>query len=337
MKRLWSTPEYSRRQERIRSKRDARARHGQPRGRPSVAVQRTHRPRVETPTVRAPTAFSLLEDPHESIEFCNAVRHVLRRTNGRVRIELDAIERFTIEAVVALRCIMESHEVRASQVSGNLPSDPQVAADLKATGFFHGFSHPPAGLVPPRGLIRTESKDLVFSDLAAELVDFACANTSVERSIARSCWKSMIELMTNTHNHSSYSMGTPGSKAPWRWAASVYCRNGTASFAFVDIGEGVLGTAPHRNQFQRFYANIPKGRMGMLSELFQGLLGSVTRDPGRGKGLPGLRRDARDGLLPGLRILTSDIYGEVRTLHFRNTGLRFKGSVFRWTADLEEN
>ena len=130
---------------------------------------------------------------------------------------------------------------------------------------------------------------------------------------------------------------TPTSRAPWHWAASVYCRNGTASFAFVDIGEGVLGTAPHRNRFQRFYANIPKGRMGMLAELFQGLLGSVTRDPGRGKGLPGLRRDARDGLLPDLRILTSDVYGDVRTLHFRNTGLRFKGSVFRWTADPEEN
>ena len=89
-----------------------------------------------------------------------------------------------------------------------------------------------------------ESHTRVKRDIAGELVRFARKEVSMDLGQARACFRSLIELMTNTNGHASGESDSPSLRQrPPRWFASVYCRNGVAYFNFVDLGVGILGSA----------------------------------------------------------------------------------------------
>ena len=73
-------------------------------------------------------------------------------------MDLSAVERFTSGSLLVLRAIMDAKS-RAlhTHVGGNLPDDPTVASEFKASGFFSGFAIPPADLPEPKGLMLKKS------------------------------------------------------------------------------------------------------------------------------------------------------------------------------------
>ena len=268
------------------------------------------------------------------MSFYDAFRRALPRRN--VYLDLSAVEHFSIDALLVIRSIMESPESRPHSVSGNLPNDRQVASEFMKSGFFEGFDIPPARLPEAQGIIRTEFRYRVFSDVAAELVQFASKQVRFDHVVGKACFQNLVELMTNTRNHAADSHpSSPRRRSSIRWAAGVYCRSGVAHFAFVDLGVGILDTAPHKGRIQRMYSTLRSGRCAILADVFEGRLGSVTGQPGRGHGLPRLRRDARNGRLPDLRVLTADVHGSVTALRFQNTPTPFHGTLFRWSIDSE--
>lgn len=334
MKRFWSTPKYVARQRRLQK------RHLERRRRRSLPTQyRRQRPvlarqRGEPTILKAPGTLNLFDYPRPTIAFCNDLRNLLTTPGTVVSLDLSAVTTFSVETLLVIRAIMSSsYRVRSAHVQGNLPNEPQVASDFKASGFFDGIAKPPADLPPARGIMRTESRDLVFPDIASELVDFAVANARLPSESTNACSQNLIELMTNTHNHAGNRSTTRSGRhrTPHRWSASVYCQRDTAYFSFVDLGKGILGTARHRSRWQKLDASLrTDGRRSVLTDIFRGALGSVTGKQGRGHGLPRLRRDALDGILGDVEILTSDVYGPIRGPRFRSAGAHLAGTLFRW-------
>ncbi len=153
----------------------------------------------------APEELDVFGSPTQTLGFCNRLRAELRRQNVLVRLDLSGVKRFSSDALLLMRAIMHKERGRASNTTGNLPDDAEVAAKLKASGFFSGFARPPADLPPPRGLFRHKQSRRVFSERAAELVRFGRQNAVLTSAVAIASNRTLVEAMQNTHNHANQS------------------------------------------------------------------------------------------------------------------------------------
>ena len=256
-------------------------------------------------------------------------------------MDLSAVETFTSDSLLVLRAIMDvSSRAPDTHVGGNLPHDARVAAEFKASGFFEGFAKAPADLPQPKGLMKKKSHRMVYSRVAAELVDFASERARVTHECANASSQNLVEVMTNTHNHAGYPKRSKGwrRRQHERWWASVYCRDNVAYFSFVDLGVGILKSAPAKGFLRKLQKSgvMPASvRSSLLKDAFEGRVGSATGKPGRGLGLPRMRKHAKEGRLLRLQVLTSDVVGSVVNLDFRSANHSLRGTVFRWRTGHE--
>lgn len=337
MKRLWSTPEFLAGQ-RIRArKRERRFRVSQ--GSHFTRTERSRpRARQDHQPLIAPERLDLFRESDDTIGYFNSLRQALQKQGARVFLDLSKVENFTSDSLLVLRAMMDgTSRAPDTRVSGNLPLDPVVAAEFKASGFFSGFAKPPENLPPPKGLMKKKSDLVVYATIAADLVDFASRQATVARGCANASSQNLIEAMTNTHNHAGRRKGGQRArkKRHERWWASVYCRDNVAYFSFVDLGVGILKSAPAKGFLRKLQKSgaLPAsaaGRIKLLRQAFQGVLGSATGKPGRGLGLPRMKKDADEKRLLDLRVLTSDVLGSVIDLDFRSARHSLQGTAFRW-------
>ena len=340
MKRLWSTHAFVAGQKIRARKRDRRRR--TVRDRRSTPMER-RRPRVRQNDQRlvAPGRLDLFGDTHETVRYCNQLRQALLKQGTRIFMDLSAVETSTSDSLLVLRAIMDaSSRAPDTHVGGNLPLDAKVASEFKASGFFEGFAKPPADLPQPKGLMKKKSYRMVYSRVAAELVDFAAERTLVTHECANASSQNLVEAMTNTHNHAGYPQRSKGSRRRQheRWWASVYCRDNVSYFSFVDLGVGILKSAPAKGflrKLQKSGVMPASGRASLLKDAFEGRIGSATGKPGRGLGLPRMRKHAKEGRLLQLQVLTSDVVGSVVNLDFGSASHSLRGTVFRWQTGRE--
>lgn len=335
MKRLWSTSQFTRRtQIRVR-KFYRRRRQTHPEALPPALLSA---PPGEL-SLKAPQVLKLFDAPKNTLNYCSRLETHIATPNARVFLDLSAVQEFRTDALLLLRAIFGS-PARAARttIRGNLPSDPAVAAEFKESGFFTGIAQPPTHLPHAKGLMLGKSSNVVYARIAAELVEFALTHSHMSPNCTDASWQSLVELMTNTHNHAATRRGTRSgryhsSRAP-RWFASVYCRDNVAHFNFVDLGVGILNSAPANNFLQGLSSSLSShGRIRLLTDAFCGHVGSATGQPGRGLGLPRMRADAKKHSLPRLEVLTSNIVGSVAALDFRSVGGSLQGTAFRWHTD----
>ena len=261
---------------------------------------------------------------------------MLSGQGARIYLDLSDVNKFTNDTLLLLRAVMD-RQCRApdTKIRGNLPSDPKVATEFKASGFFTGFAKPPGDLPKAKGLMKKKSANIVHSEQAADLVDFALKHVNTTETCATACYRNLVEVMTNTHNHAANQRSSKRMKrmrhGHEKWHASVYCRNSVAYFSFVDLGVGILKSAPVKDFLRKAAVSITShGRASLLKDVFEGKIGSATEKPGRGHGLPKMKEDVDKGSLVDLKILTSDVAGSVDSLDFRSVVQPLSGTVFRW-------
>lgn len=332
MKQTWSTPEYTLRQERRKEKferrRDTATRK---RNRPHPTPIREGPAEQDRKKLYAPVSLRLFDEPAATLRLCNRLRRYLSTENAHIVLDLRRVDNFTSDALLLIHAVIVGTRARNANVSGNLPRDPRIASEFKETGFFDGFVVPPENLPAAKGIMLQESHTRVKRDIAGELVRFARKEVSMDLGQARACFRSLIELMTNTNGHASGESDSPSSRQrPPRWFASVYCRNGVAYFNFVDLGVGILGSASAKDWKRKVRAFVPPLAHRLLEQAFQGKLGSVTGLAGRGLGLPQMKAFTDAGSLLGLQVLTANVRGSVGDLNFSISERFLRGTAFRW-------
>ncbi len=333
MKRYWTTDEFVLRQkrrirksERLKQKRRKQYR----RPRKESPKPRATRSGLEEQTLVAPEVLNLFVEPNETLNYCNTLRYHLNKREIKVDLDLRNIRSFSSDALLLMRAIILNSRSPTRSVGGNLPVDPKVASEFKASGFFQGFDQPPADLPPAKGLMLDKSNFRVYAKTASELVDFAENHVAITRECTNACFQTLVEVMTNTHNHAGDKK--PGMREE-KWFVSVYCIEGLAYFNFVDLGIGILKSAQAINFLKRFGSSLfAFGRISLLKEAFNGTIGSVTGNPGRGLGLPRMKWDAENDKLSDLQVLTSNVIGSVADLDFKSIHPSLHGTLFRWCA-----
>lgn len=279
----------------------------------------------------APRILSVFDEPNATLSFCNDLRAKLSSGLPMLAIDLGAVERVSTDAILLVRAIVLEG---ATSVRGNLPRAPLVAAKFKASGFFSGFTRPPEDLPKAEGLMHSGYDRQVVNTLAAGMVEFARKNVSISHEQASASYQTLMEVMSNTYHHArGRDRDDAGTTA--RWFAMVYCKDGVAHFTAADLGVGILRSSSTLHYLKLLGTRLAlHGSTQVLVDAFTGKMGSSTKEPGRGEGLPRMLEDAKTHL-PSMKVLTSSTVGEVATLTFRRIDVGFRGTIFRWSVGAE--
>jgi hypothetical protein len=117
----------------------------------------------------------------------------------------------------------------------------------------------------------------------------------------------------------------------WWLTSEIDYGSKTAKYTFVDMGLGIIGS--HKKAglpFKYYFINDHRVVLNALS----GKLGSSTKEPNRGKGLPQLNEMIVKEVVSNLIIITNNV-----SLNFRNGSFvttsnpNFVGTYFSWTID----
>ena len=322
MKKRFSTEEWATYQKRRRRKLEARR----------LRERKRHRHFPGTNEQTRITFDGKLDplDPDSStVANCERIRGLLKG-GCPIFVDIGGMTGFTLAGAMYLAASLEHSDGR-SLVRGNFPRIKSVASEFMESGFFENFTMSPGRQLPPaQGAWRRHTHKQVTARVAAELVGFADERVGLEPGQRNAIWQNLVECMTNTRNHATMDKDHVPVEP---WIAGVWCRGSVAYFAFVDQGVGICGST-HAKARVKY---LRSSRLGhepdrLVREAFEGVLGSSTRDRGRGLGLPRMQRDASSGLLLDLGVRTGRVIGKIEKMTFRKEKTHLRGTVLAWRA-----
>ena len=157
---------------------------------------------------KAPSVFSIVENPIETIHFFNRIISLMTKKNTTSKelfINIEDVTTLRTDALMYLLAIMNNHDRKydkSVRFSGNEPIDRAVRKKFKESGFYN--------YVQPRGNARlnksTDKIQIVFgakcdTEIAKRVSDFVCRIADVPTRKCSFLYNTMIELMSNTHKH----------------------------------------------------------------------------------------------------------------------------------------
>ena len=185
----------------------------------------------------------------------------------------------------------------------------------------------------PIGKIRERKSKLVEPQTALELIERGTAQAFGEKKRShstRATYKTLIELMGNTHNHAA---GKKLEIETW-WATSYgNSLRKIVCYTFVDTGVGVFHSV-RVNLLKRAFRKIGITKnFELLQEILQGNVESRTGLAYRGKGLPAIYQKAKSGDLKSLCIITNNVFADISQNLFFELNTPFRGTLYYWECE----
>ncbi|HEY1253983.1 MAG TPA: hypothetical protein VGF01_04300 [Terracidiphilus sp.] len=252
------------------------------------------------------------------------------RVSG-IKLDWQNVTFISPEAIAAFIATMES--IKGIEVQGNLPYNQDARDTLLCSGFFeHVHNTVPlptgrTGKILKRGSKRVEPRS------ALELIECGAKQAfgTMNRSHStRAAYKTLIELMNNTHNHAA---GKKPDTEKW-WATSF----GNSSrkivcYSFVDTGVGIFRSVKMRS-LQRIFKMIGiTSNAEIMQEILNGRVESSTGLAYRGKGLPAIYKAACNGDIKSLYIVSNNMFADIDRSLFVGMTTSFEGTLYYWESE----
>ncbi len=290
----------------------------------------------------APTIFSFVKNPNETIEFFNKIISFIteRRNFGRsLFVDISQIHSLTIDALMYLLAIVnnlnENFQGKYS-FSGNAPNKPEVKKMFSESGFYHFVRyHGTEPLTRNKDNLQIVSGEKSETRIAKQLSDFVCAKAGITKLASNFVYIMMIELMSNAFKH-AYSSGT-GILFPRWYAFADYDSKNTISFTFMDTGEGVPATV-RKNFAEKIDILKIKSDSQYVVSALNGEFRTATGQYFRGKGLPKIRQFCRDGKIQNMRIITNsaDVSVQEQSYVQKTINTPLCGTLYYWQIDISQ-
>ena len=328
MKKLYTLPQWKRRQKIIRKKRLRRRAASRLKARRSRQLKAHRIAAFEPGVVTAPPTLNLMSAPDALCIFLADLREMYRKKKV-ILIDMREVIDLGSEAVSALLSILTDRQIiTGRRTQGFSPRNQTALLTLVHSGFFnHVQIQGKKPDIQTHGINRWEKerRDEVDSEVAKELVDFATQGLYGTPRREPGTTTTLIELMSNTHQHAD-----PENEGRESWWASVYIDADKARFTFVDNGIGILesGVLRFGDSLRRLFGI--RNNTDFLRKIFLGEMESRTRNPRRGRGLPKIHTLFESGSICNLRVLTNNVYADLSIDNFLELERPFAGTLVTW-------
>jgi hypothetical protein len=297
--------------------------------------------------IYAPTNFSLIENPLETLGFISKLENCFKN-KSKVFVRLRNVEHIEDGALVVLLSSLIKFRSHNIDFNGDFPKSTKADKRLKESGFFNELFNMKRFEVKDsydiaRRSIFTHASKIVDTKLSANLI----------RQISKKIWgqerrclgvqRAYIELMQNTNNHASlHKQG----EHYWWTTVSYDCERKVACFSFIDYGIGIINsiTTDNRSKLHKIFSQFRNKFNGKNdSELLElllkgdihsiGLAHSSTRKYFRGKGLPGIYNACKDNNLSNLVVISNKAMAEVSEDKYTLLDKNFSGTFVYWEVN----
>jgi len=269
-----------------------------------------------------PRNFSFISAPAAVLHFFAQFRsHVHDRTD--VLLDFRHVENITPD-VIPLLLAKASNYNGIINISGNRPSKKEVDLMLLESGFYKlvGVTNKK----PTHGLLEMHKSMVVDPQVASNARKLAAEKTFGDPSRKiYALYRTLIECMANTRKHAS-------TRQSINWWLSVYNDPITriTSFSFCDTGIGIFKSAKVKNLTKFALALGIYNHQDILRHILEGKIPSSTGLPYRGKGLPKIYSDYKNGNIKRLFIAANDVFADFDNGIFLDLEDQLNGTFLYW-------
>ena len=290
-------------------------------------------------TVVAPAVFSFVRDPEGVSAFINRLKQCLDR-NIPVWVGMRRVKEIGYDGITVLLSVMCRFRARGLDFNGDHPDNRAAKRVLEQSGFFDHLKDPSLSStenfeIAGQGSIMS-SRSTVDPPMGERTVQAASKTVWGQVRRAQGCYRVLIELMHNTHNH-AYRAGAEDK----HWWVSVQNIEGgnRACFSFVDYGVGVFYSLQHKEKAHPLYNVV----MQLFEELMHGTNAEILRaifagqlhrtstgQSHRGKGLASIHRELERNGISNLVMISNDVYYNSDGEEYRILENPFDGTFVYW-------
>lgn len=294
--------------------------------------------------ISAPTNFSLIKNPTESLAFIAQLEDCYKNKQ-KVFVKMRDVEYLGDGALVVLLSSLINFRTNKLDFNGDFPRNIDANKKLIESGFFNELYNNPRPIQKDTYNLSNRS---IFTH-ASKIVDTKLLSTLIQ-NISKQVWgserrclgvqRAYIELMQNTNNHASiYTQG----EHHWWTTVSYDATRGVACFAFLDYGVGIIKsitTDPKSklNRIINLFKNLfySKNDSEMLELLLKGEIHKVGRNHSstkqyfRGKGLPGIYEACQSNHLSNLVVISNKAMAQVSRNNYTLLDKNFSGTFVYW-------
>lgn len=294
---------------------------------------------------KAPTDFSIVNNPEESISFYNKILY--KRDENKIgthfAIDSSAVKNVTVDAIMYLIAIISAakyNEVHRYTFSGNFPDDTKAKEIYIECGFLFfvkaNKNQVYRGKTDKIKILKGNDVNTEIAELICGFTDQYCKMTPEEMG---NFYPVLIELMSNTRQH---AYKHDNSKIPRYWYIFAERKDDAVQFVFLDTGIGIPKTV-HKEIVEKLMKNLfnLKNDSEFIKSTLDGSFRTETKKENRGQGLPQISECFKSGLFrdvfvysgSGACILSYNNTEEYTTKDFLNETF---GTLFCWQIKTRE-
>lgn len=295
--------------------------------------------------IKAPKKLSLISNPEEMLSFINQLSRAYE-ARRKVFIRLKQVKNISGDGLIILLSNVAQFKSAKIDFNGDFPKDAIVNRKLQETSFYDAIydknylSNGNYDLT--KNDIFTHAQKNVDADLTASLIEENAPFLWGEKRRSMGLQRIFIELMQNTNNHASHTLGDK------LWWLNVTRKHDpkTLCFSFIDYGMGIFKSLSSKSPKDKFYGWIskvlplfnPDDHAILLEAMLQGKFHkTVTGKYYRGKGLPGIYNQLMKHSISNLIILTNDVYADVKNMKYVKLDNTLEGTFVYFEVNEECN
>lgn len=280
----------------------------------------------------APTIFSLSLNPRETIEYFERILEecTQHKFDENIVIDLAPVTSITTDAIMYLLAIIsniKSASVYRTVFSGNVPRDKAAQQIFLSSGFKNLVSNRLPSIDTSNDKVQIiTGKDVCPKD-AKKICDFVSQHSALE---TRQLYSSIIELMTNVHQHAYNQSHKDITTLKSCWYIFAENFDSHIQFVFMDTGEGIPNTIN-----KKFRERLPRVMTDekLIHSAFLGENRSETKQPNRGNGLPLIYTQIVNRYFDSLTVISNKGMCEYNYASVTQTELTnaMQGTLFIWS------
>ncbi len=292
-------------------------------------------------TIVAPSVFSITQNYEETLTFFNSLVGTVS-LGKKVRINLKPVEKITPDAILYLLSRIDYLFSSFPQVriQGNRPDNLECHELLQRSGYYRKVYAQRVGEYQHDHVLEVLSGKKTETKKAESVRQFAVKHLKkggLQSARGQEIYATLIECMTNTHNHAYGIDGEEDSGRRW-WLIAVYSPlSKNISFAFLDNGVGIPATVRKtlseslQETLMDFLAAVGlSSDEDFVTSALKGEFRTQTELAWRGKGLPKIYSFQKQNRIENLFVVSQNGFVDCsKDLSLRKSR-KFEGTLLTW-------
>ncbi|MBW1616640.1 MAG: hypothetical protein JRJ49_08940 [Deltaproteobacteria bacterium] len=275
--------------------------------------------------LKCPAKFSIFENSEETLKFFIKVRKYINKKS--LFIDMSNVDYLTLETILYSNALLFHNDYNIMQNKKNfkpikkgLPRNEKIKELILNSGLFKRTE-------PNKDIFQIKRGEQSDPEVAGNIIDFTLEKMDGKQSsTSKRVYEALVEMMSNTVEHAF-----KGEKKSSKWHLMACHDKDTncVKFSFLDTGIGIPASINTKFK-EKMTKLLRKNDAKLMYSALQGEFRTQTKKRYRGKGLPSIYKNAKEGSISNLKIISNYGYINCENEELKNFKIKFSGTLYNW-------